>query len=92
MNTIGESAAVSGARSHANPVSVINRPERDSGRRRHAYRPVPTKLHPMSGPKTAHTPGSAKCSLPSTSRTSPTPQSRAPATMASDRRAVMSAS
>ena len=89
VKTSGEFAAESGPRNQAKPTRTISNPKRDSGRRRHAYSPVPTKLHPTTGPKTAHTPGSGKCSLPSTSSTSPTPQSRAAAAMASVRRVVM---
>ena len=92
VNTSGASEAYSGPRNHANPASTISRPNRDSGRRRQAYSPVPTKLHPTTGPNTAQTSGSVKCSLARTSSTSPTPQSRAAAAMASVRRAVMSAS
>jgi hypothetical protein len=92
VNTSGASAAQSGPRNHAKPTRTISNPKRDSGRRRQAYRPVPTKLHPTTGPKTAHMVGSGRCSLPRTSSTSPTPQSRAAAAMASVRRAVMSPS
>ena len=55
----GSSAAPSGVKNHANPSSVMSAPKWDSGRRRHAYRPVPTKLQPTSGPKSAHAPRSA---------------------------------
>ena len=42
-------------RNHAKPSRIMSAPIRLSGRRRHAYRPVPMKLQPTAGPKTAHT-------------------------------------
>ena len=89
VKTSGASDAYNGPRNQAKPTRTMSSPKRDSGRRRHAYRPAPTKLHPTTGPNTTHTSGSEKCSLLRTSSTSPTPQSRAAAAMASVRRAVM---
>ena len=40
---------------HAKPSPTISAPIRLSGRARHAYSPVPTKLHSTAGPKIAQT-------------------------------------
>jgi hypothetical protein len=48
-------AKASAERNHAKPSRTISRPVALSGRRRHAYSPTPMKLHPTTGPKTAHT-------------------------------------
>ena len=55
-------------------------PNRDSGRRRRAYIPVPTKLHPITGPNTAQM-RSVKWSLLRTSAASASPASSAAAAM-----------
>jgi hypothetical protein len=53
--TSGESAAWSVNRNHAKPSSTMRAPVRLSGHRRAAYSPVPMKLQPTSGAKSAHT-------------------------------------
>ena len=75
----------SGASSHAKPSRIIKAPNRDSGRRRDAYRPVPTKLHPTTGPNTAQTARSAMWSLLSTSAHAASPASSAAPAMTAGR-------
>ena len=50
----GALACSSMEKNQAKPSATISIPIRLSGRRRHAYRPVPTKLQPTTGPKIAH--------------------------------------
>ncbi len=53
--TSGTFDRLTAERNHAKPSSTMSMPVRLSGRRLHAYRPVPTKLHPTAGPKIAQT-------------------------------------
>ena len=67
------------------PSSTINAPNRDSGRRRVAYSPVPMKFQPTTGPNTAQTTRSAIWSLLSTSAHAANPASSAAPAMTAGR-------
>ena len=67
----------------------MSAPIRLSGRRRHAYSPVPMKLQPTAGPKTAQTASGSWWSLASTRAITPAPAARAASTMAPIRPTVM---
>jgi hypothetical protein len=75
----GLEAAGRGASSHAYPSATSSRPKRDSGRRHHAYRPVPTNPQLMNGPNIDHTTRSWKWSLVMISRPSASPTAAATA-------------
>ena len=76
MNTSGAFAASSVETYQAKPSGTISAPVRLSGRRRHAYSPVPTKLQPTTGSNTALRTRKSTWSL--ARMTAPTP-SRPPA-------------
>ena len=66
-------AASSVNRTQAKPSSTMSRPTRLSGRARHAYRPVPTKLQITAGANTAHTTRASRWSLASSIATTAAP-------------------
>ena len=82
MWTGGEFDDCSVNRNQAKPSRIISTPIRLSGRRRHAYRPMPMKLQPTAGPKMAHTAGLSTWSLASATAAATAPASSAAITMA----------
>ena len=89
MYSNGEFAKTKPATHQAKPNSTISMPVRLSGCRRRASRPVPTKFHATSGPKTAQTALASWWSLAITSTATIAPHASAATTTARMRASVM---
>ena len=77
MNTSGAFAASSADTYQAKPIATSSTPVRLSGRRRHAYSPVPTKHQPTSGSNTALRTRKSTWSLARMTAPTPTPAAKA---------------